>query len=330
MSNKLMVQVWAESRQSHAKLLIMLGLADQANDDGVCWPAYKSIAMRARIHFRTARRYIDEMCAEDRPEISKRPRFTDTGRKTSNYYQINCENLGSAPGGAVGSAPGGAVGSAPGDPLNPKKNPKKEESEVFQTSSQAENILAADNAQQTSPASHKFEAVKEQPAPALDITNKGRPTVFSIGFQVGEFGVRAEEVTALRAGDGSAAKKVKAAVVSLKDFLRQESNGLGFEFCGGHPDLTLSILEMGSTREDIKSVMFDAAKSIKDGKMWINSIEQKLAIQKKSTKKPTLAAPIDWYVFTAPSGATRWRKHDSDEVREYVEGLHPTQCPEVE
>jgi len=57
MSIKLMTQVWAMGNVSKEKM-VLLSLADQANDDGVCWPDTATIARRCSVSEKTVKRSI--------------------------------------------------------------------------------------------------------------------------------------------------------------------------------------------------------------------------------------------------------------------------------
>jgi hypothetical protein len=48
MSIKLMSRVWDDTRFKGTELLVLLCLADHANDEGLCWPSYTTLAKRAR------------------------------------------------------------------------------------------------------------------------------------------------------------------------------------------------------------------------------------------------------------------------------------------
>jgi len=60
MSNKRLTAVWDHSKQTGISLLAMLSLADQAADDGFCWPSQSTIARRSR----TDRTYISKIMPE--------------------------------------------------------------------------------------------------------------------------------------------------------------------------------------------------------------------------------------------------------------------------
>lgn len=49
MSIQVMSRVWLDSDQSGSDLLLLLALADNANDDGVCWPSIKHLAQKIRM-----------------------------------------------------------------------------------------------------------------------------------------------------------------------------------------------------------------------------------------------------------------------------------------
>lgn len=49
MSISIMTRVWADSKASESSLLVMLALADRADEDGVCWPGLEWIGKKARI-----------------------------------------------------------------------------------------------------------------------------------------------------------------------------------------------------------------------------------------------------------------------------------------
>ncbi len=58
MSIKIMTQVWECSKADGSDLLVLLCLADMANDEGECWPSMATIARKCRIDVRNARKRI--------------------------------------------------------------------------------------------------------------------------------------------------------------------------------------------------------------------------------------------------------------------------------
>lgn len=87
MSIKIMTLVWDKSPLKGTELLILLALADMANDDGVCWPSYDTIAQRARVSRRYAISVVGGLI--DTGVVSKSYRSDNNGDQTSNYYRIN-------------------------------------------------------------------------------------------------------------------------------------------------------------------------------------------------------------------------------------------------
>jgi hypothetical protein len=56
-----MSRVWAHSRQKGGELLIMLALADFANDEGECWPSIPVLAQKARLTERQVQKLIPKL-----------------------------------------------------------------------------------------------------------------------------------------------------------------------------------------------------------------------------------------------------------------------------
>lgn len=61
MSIALMSQVWEQPDLEGSELLMMLALADHANDEGVCWPSVSRLATRARLSERQAQRVLHKL-----------------------------------------------------------------------------------------------------------------------------------------------------------------------------------------------------------------------------------------------------------------------------
>ena len=81
-----MSQVWDAGPSKQGHLLVMLALADYANDTGECWPSIKSIAEKARMTERGVQKIIRALEADGWVEID-----TGNGRKGCNQYRINPE-----------------------------------------------------------------------------------------------------------------------------------------------------------------------------------------------------------------------------------------------
>jgi len=84
--------VWDDTQFKGTELLVLLCLADHANDEGVCWPCYDRIAARARCTRRQAIRLVKNLRAEGWiTVIGKRP--TQKGQFV-NLYRVHLKKGG--------------------------------------------------------------------------------------------------------------------------------------------------------------------------------------------------------------------------------------------
>jgi hypothetical protein len=79
-----MARVWAHSHRKDGELLVMLALADFANDGGECWPSIPVLAQKARLTERQTRRVLRTL--EEVGEI--RTSHSRGGRNRRNRYLI--------------------------------------------------------------------------------------------------------------------------------------------------------------------------------------------------------------------------------------------------
>ena len=75
-----------EGITAHEKL-VLIALADMADDDGICWPAMKKVAKKSLCSKRTAQRAIGRF--EDMQILSKTERPKEQKRNDSNLYQLD-------------------------------------------------------------------------------------------------------------------------------------------------------------------------------------------------------------------------------------------------
>lgn len=61
MSVKMMTLVWERAPYTSGSLIVLLALADWANDDGVAWPSMERLAQKARIDRRSAQRIVRQL-----------------------------------------------------------------------------------------------------------------------------------------------------------------------------------------------------------------------------------------------------------------------------
>lgn len=92
--------------------LVLLCLADTANDDGECWPSIQTICKKTGLSRRAVINHIETLCKEG--FLTKTRRTKDNGEQTSNLLKIVCMN----PVGSEQDAPGGGAPRAPGSAPN--------------------------------------------------------------------------------------------------------------------------------------------------------------------------------------------------------------------
>jgi Helix-turn-helix domain len=84
MSVKVMARVWAHSQRKDGELLVMLALADFANDGGESWPSIPILAQKARLTERQTRRVLKKL--QEAGEV--RRSLSNGGRNRRNHYFI--------------------------------------------------------------------------------------------------------------------------------------------------------------------------------------------------------------------------------------------------
>jgi len=81
-----MTWAWGLMELDQSQTLVLLALADAANDEGVCWPSQAEIGRKARLKDRAVRNQIRSLEAAGLLSVSRRA--TPQGRKT-NVYRLN-------------------------------------------------------------------------------------------------------------------------------------------------------------------------------------------------------------------------------------------------
>ncbi|WP_105892651.1 helix-turn-helix domain-containing protein, partial [Haemophilus influenzae] len=142
MSMRLMVQAMNCKVGNPARKLVLLKLADNANDDGICFPSYQYIADKCEMSKRSAISHIDDLIKMGL--VTKKARKNKDG-SSANLYLLHLEqgsenfalggeniSLGSenfALGGSENISP---ITSHSLEPVNePKKTTQKSESEIL-------------------------------------------------------------------------------------------------------------------------------------------------------------------------------------------------------
>ncbi|MCX5584236.1 helix-turn-helix domain-containing protein [Streptomyces erythrochromogenes] len=83
MSIKVTNWVWARSQSRNGARLVMLALADRADDDGFCWPSIDDLAQRTRLSPRAVQKGIATLVTDGELKVEN-----GGGRHRSNRYQI--------------------------------------------------------------------------------------------------------------------------------------------------------------------------------------------------------------------------------------------------
>lgn len=86
MSTRALNWVWSLDELGPSETLVLLALADQANDDGLAWPAQGSLAKRARQTDRNVRRMLVRLQGLGLLEVEHR---SSTGGRRSNRYRLH-------------------------------------------------------------------------------------------------------------------------------------------------------------------------------------------------------------------------------------------------
>ena len=148
MSMRLMAQAMSIKVGNPLRKLVLIKLADNANDDGICFPSYQYIADVCEISRRSAMNHIEALI--DMGFVLKKSRKNKDG-SSSNLYVLNLEK-GSA-GDSLGSAGyslGGSAGDSPItyhslEPINePIKKTKQKSAVVLLAEFGIEGQLAED------------------------------------------------------------------------------------------------------------------------------------------------------------------------------------------
>lgn len=89
MSVRTMAAVWERSQHSGTNLLMLLAIADFADDDGRAYPAVPTLARKCRMKERNAQYILSELVESDELTIQR-----GKGPRGSNVYRIKLASLG--------------------------------------------------------------------------------------------------------------------------------------------------------------------------------------------------------------------------------------------
>jgi len=122
------IESWAYKQKAGgaSAKLVLIKLANMANDDGECWPGNAHLATELEMDGRTIRRKLAELI--DKGLVAVEPQYRDNGSQTANRYFVGpkaarqAEKAGGAgemPGGAGDTPGGGGQGATPGTVIEP-------------------------------------------------------------------------------------------------------------------------------------------------------------------------------------------------------------------
>lgn len=88
MSIALMAEVWKSPCRDASTVLLLLAMADYANEDGECWPSITNLGDKARLSERQCRYLLRRL-----ETVGVIERLEGNGRNHTNAYQINLQTL---------------------------------------------------------------------------------------------------------------------------------------------------------------------------------------------------------------------------------------------
>jgi hypothetical protein len=124
MSTAIMTRVWSESQHKGSELLLLLAIADNANDQGVAYPSRRTLAKKTRMSDRHVKRLVQVLIRSGELLV-----HFGAGPRGCNEYQITLSTEGGQDVPRKISS-GGHPGSKRGDiAVSPEPNtePKREE-----------------------------------------------------------------------------------------------------------------------------------------------------------------------------------------------------------
>ena len=96
MSVRAMAWAWRQQLSGPEKLVLM-AIADHADDDGICWPGNAHIARKCNLSQRSVQRHIKNLI--DNGFMTAYRRYRETGGQTSNRYVLNVDGVTNSHGG---------------------------------------------------------------------------------------------------------------------------------------------------------------------------------------------------------------------------------------
>lgn len=89
MSIQTMTRVWSRSTHSGTELLLLLAIADFADDHGTAWPSVETLARKARTTRRHVQRLLGRLVDSGELRVTRRSRSTTShGVSATHLYQV--------------------------------------------------------------------------------------------------------------------------------------------------------------------------------------------------------------------------------------------------
>jgi hypothetical protein len=124
MSIAIMSRLWTESPHKGSELLLLLAIADNANDDGVAWPSQETLAAKTRLSVRQVRRLTDVLVGTGAVAVEDR-RHGSTTRRVYRFPSCGQDVLPNdrSPGHPGSVDPDIAMSAEPSEPSRPSVEP---------------------------------------------------------------------------------------------------------------------------------------------------------------------------------------------------------------
>jgi len=168
MSIKRMTAIWDKPPVGGSALLVLLALADNANDEGVCWPSIATLAHKCVLSERQVQRMLRSL--ETRGLVRTEERKDEKGEHHSNVYTVLDVVTPVSPGGDIATPPGGDNGVT----LNRNRTVIEPPSEhLNRAQTRTSPAPVADAAQDG-----EGETIPKSPGPPKEEQNKTRSAVF--------------------------------------------------------------------------------------------------------------------------------------------------------
>jgi hypothetical protein len=139
MSIRLMSRVWEDSPQKGGDLIVLLALADWANDEGHCWPSMPTLAAKARMSERNVQKILTRLKDEGEIEIFNGGFIS--GQNRTNTYKVTPRQKATTPPSPT-TPPGEPTATTPGElGATPSRTVSKEPSVEPSAAGAAEDQL---------------------------------------------------------------------------------------------------------------------------------------------------------------------------------------------